>query len=76
MTRGCEQKEGLDFQETFAPIIKWSTIRYVITLVAHCGWKISHMYVIVAFLNDDVQEEFIHDVAIRFHIARERTFGL
>jgi hypothetical protein len=34
------------------------------------------MYVKVTFLNDDVQEEFIHDAAIRFHIARERAFGL
>jgi hypothetical protein len=76
VTRGCEQREGLYFQETFAPIIKWSTIGYVITLAAHCGWKISHMYVKVAFLNDDIQEEVVHDAAIRFHIARERAFGL
>jgi hypothetical protein len=76
VTRGCEQKEGLNFQKTFAPIIKRSTIKYVIALVAHCGWKISSMHVKIAFLNDDLQEEVVHDPTRRFHIARERTFGL
>jgi hypothetical protein len=43
VTRGCGQRKGLDFQETFAPIIKWSTIIFVIALVIHCGWKISQL---------------------------------
>jgi len=27
LTKGCEQREGLNFQKTFAPIIKWSIIK-------------------------------------------------
>jgi ATP-binding cassette subfamily B (MDR/TAP) protein 1 len=57
VARGFEQKEGLDFQETFAPIIKWSTIRSVTVLITHFGWKISHMDVKTMFLNNDKKEE-------------------
>ncbi len=52
-----EQYEGLDIQETFAPIIKWSTIQSMITFIAHFGWKISHMDVKTTFLNNDKKEE-------------------
>jgi hypothetical protein len=76
VTRGCEQREGLDFQETFAPIIKWRTIKYVIALATHCGWKISQMHVKIAFLNDDLHEEVVHDATKRFHIVGDKTFGL
>ncbi len=57
VARGFEQKEGLDFQKTFAPIIKWSTIRSVIALVIHFGWKISHMDVKTTFFDNDKKEE-------------------
>jgi hypothetical protein len=69
VARGFEQKEGLDFQETFAPIIKWSTIRSVIVLINHFGWKISHMDVKTTFLNNDKKEEVYmkqHEGFIKF----------
>lgn len=34
VARGFEQKAGLDYEETFAPVIKWVTIRIVVALVA------------------------------------------
>jgi hypothetical protein len=29
---GCEQRKGIDFEETFAPIVKWVTIKVVVAL--------------------------------------------
>ncbi len=57
MARGCEQKEGLYFQKTFAPVIKWITIRSTIALAAHYGWKISQMDMKIVFLNGDLHDE-------------------
>ncbi len=57
VARRFELKEGLDFQETFVLVIKWSKIRSVIACVVHFGWKISHMDFKVMFLNGDVKEE-------------------
>jgi hypothetical protein len=57
MAKGCEQKEGLDFQETFTLIIKWITIRSMIALVAHYGRKFSQMDMKIVFLNGDLHDE-------------------
>eukprot|EP00253_Pinus_taeda_P023976 PITA_23976 len=34
MAKGCAQKEGVDYEETFAPIDNYTSIRYVISLAA------------------------------------------
>ncbi len=35
---GFEYNEGVDFKETFAPVVKWNTIKSLITFVAHNNW--------------------------------------
>ncbi len=57
IARGNEKKESLHFQETFALVIKWSTIRIMIALVTHYSWKMSQMDVKITFLNNDFKEE-------------------
>ncbi len=52
-----EQKEGLNFQESFAPMIKWNTIKTMIALAIHCGQKMSQMDIEIAFLDGDFKEE-------------------
>ncbi len=36
---GNQQKEGIDFFETWSPVVQWSTIRIVMILSALNGWK-------------------------------------
>jgi hypothetical protein len=57
MAKGFEQKEGLDFQETFVPIIKWSTIIFMVVLITHFRWRISQMDVKTTFLSGNLQKE-------------------
>jgi len=57
VTKGFAQKEGIDYEETFTPTTEWNTIRVVIALVAHSGWKVHQMDVKNVFLNGDLQEE-------------------
>jgi hypothetical protein len=57
MARGFERREGLEFQETFAPIIKWSTIISMVVLTSHFRWRISQMDVKTTFLKGDLQKE-------------------
>lgn len=51
VARGLEQREGIDYVETFAPVVSWSTWRLVIALAVASGWDIHHMDVVTAFLN-------------------------
>lgn len=57
VAKGYNKKEGLDYQETFSPIIKMITVRVVISLPAAHHWQIHHMDVFNAFLPGDLNEE-------------------
>lgn len=57
VTKGFSQIEGIDYEETFSPTAKMSTIRLVLDIAAQFGWKVHQMYVKSAFLNGDLQEE-------------------
>ena len=55
--RGFSQVEGVDYNETFAPMAKYSSIRAMIFVVAEMGWTIHQMDVKTTFLNGFLQEE-------------------
>ncbi|KAL3687453.1 hypothetical protein R1sor_013762 [Riccia sorocarpa] len=57
VARGFQQICGLDYQETFAPVIKWTTLRLIISLVARHSWPLSHLDVRTAFLHGELQDE-------------------
>ena len=51
------QKHGVDFDEVFAPVARLDTVRLILALAAHRGWKIHHLDVKSAFLNGELEEE-------------------
>jgi hypothetical protein len=40
VARGFSQKEGEDYDETFAPMARYTSIRAIISLVASMGWNL------------------------------------
>ena len=46
----------MDYEETFAPVTKYTSIRSVLALAAMMKWKIHQMDVKTAFLNGVVEE--------------------
>ena len=57
VTRGFSQKEGIDYEETFAPIARYTSIRTVLSLVAVMKWKVHQMDVKKKFLNGVVRRK-------------------
>jgi hypothetical protein len=57
ITKGYSQLEGLDFDETFAPIARLESIRMLLSYATHHGFKLYQMDVKSAFLNGPIKEE-------------------
>ena len=57
VAKGYVQRQGIDFDEVFAPVARLETVRLLISIAAHEGWEVHHMDVKSAFLNGDLEEE-------------------
>jgi hypothetical protein len=51
------QVEGLDFDETFAPVARLESIHILLAYATHYGFKLYQMDVKSAFLNGSIKEE-------------------
>ncbi|WVZ75759.1 hypothetical protein U9M48_023791 [Paspalum notatum var. saurae] len=55
--QGFCQKEGIDYEETFAPVARLEAIRILLAFAASKGFKLQQMDVKSAFLNGFIEEE-------------------
>ena len=54
MAKGFSQQPGIDYEETFAPVVKFTTIRVLLALCCESDWEIRGMDVKTAFLNSEL----------------------
>jgi hypothetical protein len=57
VANGYSQVEGLDFEETFAPMARLESIRILLPYATHHGFNLYQMDVKSAFLNGSIKEE-------------------
>ena len=57
MAKGYNQTKGLDYSETFSPVIKHTTIRVVLARTMYAQWNIHQIDINNAFLNGDLHED-------------------
>ncbi|GJS36080.1 retrovirus-related pol polyprotein from transposon TNT 1-94 [Tanacetum coccineum] len=60
VAKGYNQQEGIDFEESFAPIARLEAIRLFIAYAAHKSFPIYQMDVKTAFLNGPLKEEALY----------------
>ncbi len=61
--RSDRQKEGIDFFETWAPVVQWSTIQIVMVLAAKLGLQLVQCDITAAFIHGRIpleEEIYIH----------------
>ena len=57
VTKGYSQILGMDFSETFSPVVRLETIRMILALTVNFDWEVTQMDVKGAYLNGNLDEE-------------------
>ncbi|GJR87453.1 retrovirus-related pol polyprotein from transposon TNT 1-94 [Tanacetum coccineum] len=57
VVRGYRQEEGIDFEESFAPVARMESIRIFLAYAAHKSFIVFQMDVKTAFLHDTLKED-------------------
>jgi hypothetical protein len=57
VAQGFSQKEGIEYEETFAPVARLEAIRILLVFFVVKGFKLHQMDVKSAFLNGVLEEE-------------------
>jgi histone deacetylase 1/2 len=53
VAKGFKQRYGIDYEDTFSPVIKMSTIRTILSIAVSKGWSLRRL---------DVQNVFLHGI--------------
>ncbi|KAG3231278.1 hypothetical protein PI124_g23628 [Phytophthora idaei] len=56
VAKDFKQKYGIDYTETFSPVVKYVTLRMVIALAKYYGWPLDLLDVVTAFLYGIMKE--------------------
>ena len=66
VAKGYNQEEGIDYEETYAPVTRLEAIRILLAFASIVDFKLYQMNVKSALLNGFIQEEVCADQPLGF----------
>lgn len=83
VARGFTQTHGIDFWDTFSPVIRMESVRMILAIAAEMGLKIRQFDVKTAFLNGELKEEIymrqpqgFEDASGQICLLKKSLYGL
>jgi hypothetical protein len=73
VARGLSQKEGIDYEDTFALVARYTSIKTILSLVDVMKRKVHQMDVKTAFLNGEIKEEVYVEQPLGFETHDRKT---
>ena len=67
---GSRMKKGLHYEETYAPVAKWNSIRILLTLALLHNWKTTQLDYVLAFPQAPVEKELYMEIPKGFEGAK------
>jgi hypothetical protein len=67
--KGYRQTKGIDYQENFAPVVRYDSLRVLIAIAASRNLELAQLDVKTAFLNGKVEEEIFFSQPERYIVA-------
>ncbi|GAA0142710.1 transmembrane signal receptor [Lithospermum erythrorhizon] len=68
VVKGFGQRQGIDYEEIFSPVVKLTSIRVILGLVAHLDLEIEQLDVKTAFLHGDLEEDIFMEQPEGFEV--------
>ena len=59
VAKGYSQKEGVDYNEIFSPVVRHTSIRVLLALVTHHNLELEQLDVKTAFLHGELEEDIL-----------------
>lgn len=57
VAKGFSQQAGIDYEETFAPVVKYTSMQILLAVAAKLGLRVTQLDAVTAFLNGNLEEE-------------------
>jgi hypothetical protein len=73
ISHGFSQKEGIDYEETFSLVARYTSIRTIIALATKMKWKLHQMDVKTTYLNGVLEEEVYIEQPQGFEVENRKT---
>ena len=70
---GHKQEYGVNFWETYSPVVNWFTIRIFLILTLTHGWKARQIVFVLAFPQADIKTPMFMQIPKGFNVPNGKT---